>query len=222
VSLDPVSVDVVVDATPVVVDAVLTTPVEAVDVTAPLPAPVFADAVLEAPVAAVDVTAPTGPAAVDAVMESTVEVVETIELGEPIFVDVSIGEETGGGGGLTGTTATFGSVTPISPGTTAYVGVGWSILESKAEFLVMVAGEVTDFAVSIGAQDLGTGSIVATVRKLGADTALSVMLSGFEQAESVSGSVIFAKGDRAAIKVAVSADVPGGVMITPTWRLVPS
>jgi hypothetical protein len=178
VSLDTVSVDVVITTTPVVVDAVLMTDVQAVDVT----------------------------------------LLET-----PIVADVVVGPNVGsGGGGPTGMNGANGSVTPISPGTTAYIGVGWSITESKAEFLMLCAGNVTDFGISIGAQPLGTGSIVATLRKLGADTALTVTLSGSEQSEYVSGSVSFAKGDRAAIKAVLSSDVPGGIIITPSWRLVPT
>jgi hypothetical protein len=151
--------------------------------------------------------------AVDVVVETT-----------QVFVDAVTGPLTGGGGGggPTGTIAVFGSASPISPGTTAYIGIGWSIIESKAEFLVEIDGNVTDFGVSIGAQDLGPGSIVATLRRNGADAGLVATLSGVETSESVSGSVAFAKGDRATIKADVSVDVPAGVMITWSWRLVPT
>lgn len=115
----------------------------------------------------------------------------------------------------------FGSVTPISPGTTAYIGVGWSVTEGKAEFMVLVAGNVTDFGVSIGEQNLGTGNVVVTLRRNGVDTPLTITLTAGEEHVYVSGGVFFAKGDIATIKAVVSADVPGNVIITPTWRLEP-
>lgn len=114
----------------------------------------------------------------------------------------------------------FGSILPIPPNTTVYVAAGFSIVESESRFQVLAAGNVTDFGVAIG-ESLGAGTITATLRKNGVDTALVVVLSGSDQLEYVSGSVAFAKGDWASIKV-VTTGIPSGIIVTPSWRFVPT
>jgi hypothetical protein len=199
---DAVAVDVVVEG-PIFVDVLASTTVEAIDVTMPEAASIFVDAIVTGAIEAVDVTAPSiGPIVVD-------------------IGDIAIGG--GGGGGPTGMNGANGSVTPISPGTLAYVGIGWSVVENKAEFLMMIAGTVTDFGVTIGiSSDLGSAVLVSTLRKNGVDTSLSVSLTGTARSGFVAGTVAFAKGDRASIKANVPAGAPGNVIVTPTWRLVPT
>jgi hypothetical protein len=219
VSLDTVSVDAVVTVAPVFVDAVLAATAAAIDVSIPPITPVAVDVVTDAGTAAVDVTAPPGAVAVEAVLDDPVEVVDAVaESGDPVSVDVGIGGE----GGPTGMNGEAGSATPISPGTVAYLGIGWSIVEAKVQAQQLLAGTVTDFGASLSA-DLGGGDVVVTLRKNGAATPLTVTLTNAALSAYVSGgTVAFAKGDVRSVEVNVSATVPAGVIVNASWRLVPT
>jgi len=115
-----------------------------------------------------------------------------------------------------------GSVTPIPPSTIAFVGIGWSIDETKAQMLVLVDGIITDFGLSIGDQAIGPGSIIAKLRKNVADTTAVVTLSGVEQFDYVTDLIIpVVKGDLIDVRVAMPAGA-ANMIVTASWRLEPT
>ena len=96
----------------------------------------------------------------------------------------------------------FSTEMQVSAAGTYYIGPGGvSSSESVVEF-PMVAGVCTKLA---ALDEVVGGTRVYTLRKNGADTALTVTLSGSTQTASVTGSVTFADGDRASIKLVKSA-----------------
>jgi hypothetical protein len=115
----------------------------------------------------------------------------------------------------------FGYGTTAAPSTTTTqyeepLGVGQSVWTNNESNRVMVIGPctLTKFAVKLGAAPGGVTTRTFTLRKVGATTALSTVVSGAATTGSASGTVTYTQGQTFAAEAAVSggpAAMTGGL-----------